>query len=64
MFAQIDEEGHQFQVLSEIIDHRKDTSAIPMADGMIRSANGQIKPKITTRGWELHVQFENEGQEW
>eukprot|EP00957_Ditylum_brightwellii_P041421 3136842-Ditylum_brightwellii.AAC.1 len=25
-----------------------------MANGMIRSVNGQIKPKITTRGLELH----------
>eukprot|EP00957_Ditylum_brightwellii_P132938 10136760-Ditylum_brightwellii.AAC.1 len=31
---------------------------------MIRSANGQMKPKITTRGWELFVQFNDEGLEW
>eukprot|EP00957_Ditylum_brightwellii_P137962 10518495-Ditylum_brightwellii.AAC.1 len=64
MFAQVDEEGHQFWVLSDITDHRKDASAIPMADGMIRSANGQMKLKIMTRGWELFVQFKDEGLEW
>eukprot|EP00957_Ditylum_brightwellii_P004787 364883-Ditylum_brightwellii.AAC.1 len=55
MFAQADEEGHQFWVLSEITDHRKDASAIPMANWMVKSANSQMKPKITTRGWELLV---------
>eukprot|EP00957_Ditylum_brightwellii_P007641 577508-Ditylum_brightwellii.AAC.1 len=64
MFAQVDEEGHQFWFLSEITDHRKDASAIPMANGMIRSANGQMKSKITTRGWELLVQFKDERLEW
>eukprot|EP00957_Ditylum_brightwellii_P171448 13051798-Ditylum_brightwellii.AAC.2 len=63
MFAQVDEEGHQFRVLGEITDHMKDASAIPTANGMIRSANGQMQPKITTRGWELLLQFKDEGLE-
>eukprot|EP00957_Ditylum_brightwellii_P191319 14567333-Ditylum_brightwellii.AAC.3 len=50
MFAQVDEEGHQFWVLIEITDPRKDASAIPMTDGMIRPANSQMTPNITTRG--------------
>eukprot|EP00957_Ditylum_brightwellii_P037872 2864154-Ditylum_brightwellii.AAC.1 len=64
MYAQVDEEGHQFWVLSEITNHRKDASTISMANGMIRSANGQVKPKITTRGCELLAQFKDEGLEW
>eukprot|EP00957_Ditylum_brightwellii_P186443 14195090-Ditylum_brightwellii.AAC.1 len=63
MFAQVDEEGHHFQVLSEITDHRKDASAVLMANGMVRSVNGQMKPKITI-GWELFVLFKDEGLEW
>eukprot|EP00957_Ditylum_brightwellii_P065138 4940596-Ditylum_brightwellii.AAC.1 len=63
MFAQVDEEGHQFKVLSEITDRMKDAFAIPMANVMIRQANGQMKPKITTREWELLVQFKDEGLE-
>eukprot|EP00957_Ditylum_brightwellii_P058870 4463974-Ditylum_brightwellii.AAC.1 len=35
-----------------------------MANGMIRSVNGQMKLKITTRGWELLVQFKDEGLGW
>eukprot|EP00957_Ditylum_brightwellii_P008681 658902-Ditylum_brightwellii.AAC.1 len=35
-----------------------------MTNRMIRSVNGQMKPKITTRGWELLMQFKNEGLEW
>eukprot|EP00957_Ditylum_brightwellii_P160833 12245082-Ditylum_brightwellii.AAC.1 len=64
MFMQIDKEGHQFRVLSKITDHRKDASANLMVDGMIGSANGQMKPKITTRGWKLLVQLKDKGLEW
>eukprot|EP00957_Ditylum_brightwellii_P164893 12554254-Ditylum_brightwellii.AAC.1 len=60
----LQKEGHQFWVLCEITDHRKDESAISIANGMMRSANGQMKPNIIIRGWELLVQFKDEGLEW
>jgi hypothetical protein len=51
MFAQVDSEGnHQFLLLQEITDHKKDHSAIPISDGTVQGANGQLKPKVTTRG--------------
>jgi hypothetical protein len=55
MFAQVDTEGNQFLLLQEITDHRSDNRAIPISKGMIHGANGQPKPKITTRGWSLLV---------
>ena len=33
LYSQIDTEGHQFLVLEEILDHRKDGTAIKVADG-------------------------------
>jgi hypothetical protein len=50
MFAHVDDEGHQFLIMEEIVDHLRDNSAVPISDGVIRSANGETKPKKTTRG--------------
>ena len=64
MFAQVDDEGHQYLLLQEITDHRKDNSAVPISDGFVRSANGMQKPKVTTRGWELLVQWKDGSVSW
>ena len=48
MFAQVNDEGHQYAIIDEIVDHRKDNSAILISEGMIRGTNGQEKPMITT----------------
>ena len=50
MYAQVDDDGNQFQILEEIVDHHKDNSTVPISEGMIQSANGNEKPKNTTRG--------------
>jgi hypothetical protein len=34
MYAQVDDEGNTFQLLSEIVDHKKDRTAIDVSDGM------------------------------
>ena len=59
MYAQVDDEGNEYLLLSEIADHKSDGSAIQIADGMARSANGQEKPKVITRGWHLLVQWKD-----
>jgi hypothetical protein len=41
-----------------------DGSAIPKSDGSIHSTNGQIKPKLTTRGWFLLVQWRDRSTSW
>jgi hypothetical protein len=50
MFAYVDDEGHQYLLLSEITDHKLDNTAVPISSGTTRSANGQEVPKVTTRG--------------
>jgi hypothetical protein len=63
MFAQqVDDEGNQYLLLQEITNHKKDNSAIPISDGKISSANGQPKPKITTRG--LLAQWRDGSTSW
>ena len=56
MYAQVDDEGHQYLLLQEIMDHQKDHSAVLISEGIVKSANGMEKPKDTMQGWELLVQ--------
>jgi hypothetical protein len=57
MYAQVHSEGNQYLLLHEITDHQSDNSAIPISEGTVRSANQSQKPKKTTRGWFLLVQW-------
>jgi hypothetical protein len=53
MYAQVDDEGNMFQLLDEIMDHKKDNTAIDIANGTVTTSSGNVKPKITTQGWQL-----------
>ena len=64
MYAQIDSEGNQYQLLSEITDHRSNQSAIQIADGFTTSRNGNRVPKSTTRGWSLLVSWKDGSSDW
>ena len=65
MFAQIDDEGRQFLLLDEIVDHKKNPKvAIPISEGTYRNTSGTEKPKVTTRGWELLVQWKDGSTSW
>ena len=64
MYAQVDSEGRQFQLLQEITDHRSDNSAISAADGFMTSRNGNRVPKVTTRGCSLLVSWKDGSSDW
>ena len=64
MYAQVDEEGHQYLVLKEIIDHKKDNTAVSISNGMIQSANGEMKPKKMTWGWHFLMQAKDKSLDW
>jgi hypothetical protein len=51
MYAQVDNKGNMFQLLDEIMDHKKDDTVIDIANGTVTSASGNVKPKIMTQGW-------------
>ena len=64
MFAQVDEEGNMYMILQEIVDHKKDNSAVPMAEGMYQTRTGSERNKVTTRGWSLLVQWKDGSTSW
>ena len=51
MYAQVDDKGHQFQLLAEINDHRKDGEEISKEEGKIGSSNVTERDNIMDRGW-------------
>jgi hypothetical protein len=64
MYAQVDDEGNMFQLVLEIMDHKKDGTAIDISNGMVTSANGNTKPKIATQGWTLLVMWKDRSTSW
>lgn len=64
IIAQVDEEGHRNLMIDEIIDHRTDSSAIKKENGTFVTPNGVTRKKMTTRGWELLVQWKDGSTDW
>ena len=60
MFAQVDDEVREHLIMKDIVDHKKDHTAIPISEGKSRSYNGNKSPKITTRSWKLLVEWRYE----
>jgi len=56
IFAQIDEYGYRYQLLKNIINHKKGTNAIKRGDEWIISQNGNRSRKHTTKGWYFEVE--------
>ena len=63
MHAQVNDEGHQHQMLSEIQDHRKDDTAMPKEQGKI-ATNGIKKDEITMKGWAPQVLWKDGSTTW
>jgi len=65
LFSQLDSEGRQYQLLSEIIDHKSDAPpAIPISNGFLKSQSGNIHPKKNTRGWKFMVEWKDGAVGW
>ena len=57
MYSQVDEEGQQYTLMSEIIDHKTDGKALSKDDGLYLDRYGKQQPRMTTRGWKLLVEW-------
>lgn len=65
MLSQVDSEGHHYQILKEISDHKKNWNAISVSEGFhTRKGSSQKIPKKTTRGWELLVEWKDGSMDW
>ena len=64
LLSQVDEEGHRQLLLEEIVDFRKDDTAIDIKDGIITTNNGVTRKIMTTKGWELCVIWKDGSTDW
>lgn len=64
MFAQVDTDGHEFELLLEIVDHKKDGSALTKEEGFLVTKSNRKVRKRTTRGWKLLVMWKSGTTDW
>jgi transcriptional accessory protein Tex/SPT6 len=46
------------------MDHKKDDVAIDIANGTVTSSSRNVKPKITTQGWQLLMLWKDKLTSW
>jgi hypothetical protein len=46
------------------MDHKKDDTAIDIANGTVTTSSGNVKPKITTQGWQLLMLWKDKSTSW
>ena len=63
LYSNVDEEGNTLSMISGIIGHHKDESAVTSDQSMIE-LNGRKKRRITTKGWDMLVQWTDGSQSW
>ena len=63
LYSQIDDEGNQFLMLDEIVDHRTNGSAVSVDDGWVTSSAGKRR-RQTTKGWDLLIQWKDLSTSW
>jgi hypothetical protein len=61
MYAQIDEEGRSYAIVSEILNHQKDGTATTMDMARIPRTS---KLCCTTKGWWLLVGWKDSSSDW
>jgi len=63
-FAQIDDDGNRFVLLDSIVDHRTDGTELQHDDAFVTSRNGGRRRKMTTKGWEILLQWKDGSTTW
>ena len=64
MWAHVDDEGHQYLLLNEIIEHRRHDSAVAKQDEYVVTKRGNKKLRKTTIGWDLCVSWKDGSSQW
>lgn len=64
MLSQVDEEGHRQLLLSDIIAHRIDDTAVPNDKGWMNTRRGGRHRIKTTKGWEVLCEWKDGSSTW
>ncbi len=63
LYSQIDDDGRRLQTMEEIVDHERNHSALKEEDAYYSTKSGP-KPKRTTKGWCLLVEWKDGSSLW
>ena len=63
LYSQVDSEGRNYYLLREIVDHRKDNTAVSKDDGWIQGKSNKHRRK-TKKGWYLLVEWQEGYSDW
>lgn len=64
IYQQVDDDGFNYDLLFDIVDYRKDESAVKRENGYYTTPTGGKRKVITTKGWHLQVKWENGEMSW
>lgn len=64
MLTQVDSEGHSIRLMENIVDWKKDATAVPMEDKYLITRTDQKKLRKTTQGWEFLVAWKDGTETW
>jgi hypothetical protein len=64
LYANADDDGFSTGIFDTIIDYRSDDTAVKPEDGFVKTVSGQSRAVITTKGWDLHVQWKDGSSDW
>jgi hypothetical protein len=65
IYSQVDDDGYTTYLLKEIIDHKKDETAIKLDDAYItHKKTGKKRLKQTMKGWQMCVKWNDESTSW
>jgi len=64
IYSQVDGEGYSRYMLNEIVDHKKDSTAVSKEDGCITTKAGRKLLKRTTKGWQFLCQWNDWTTSW
>ena len=62
LYQQVDNSGSY--IFKSIVDHRKTESAISKGEGWIKIQSGQNRRLITTKGWDIKIEWSDGTQSW
>ena len=60
----MDSDGNQYQLIHEIVYHKKYKISIKKSDGFTSSRNGNRFPNMTTCRWKLLVDWKYGSSDW
>ena len=64
IYSQVDDDGHRYILLDEIVDYKKDDTAIAKDDAYTTDKYGRKSRRLTTKGWSFLVNWKDGSQSW